>query len=103
MLMHVGCVMANWESRQVWWQWTIGGITEEMGRAENGWQSKNGVEARAAQGSMQLSGSVPRLLGCPDIPGLSFKSTSTDLRAGWRPIKTAAVQYGGSLRNSAKL
>lgn len=73
------------------------------GHGENGWQSRNGAEARAAQGSMQLSGSVLGLLGCPDIPGLSFKSTSTDLRAGWRPIKTAAVRYGGSLQNSAKL
>lgn len=74
-----------------------------MGHAESQWQSRNRAQARAVQAFVQLSGSVPGLLGCHGIHGLSFKSTSTDLWAGWRPIKPAAILHGGSLWSSAKL
>lgn len=74
-----------------------------MGCAESQWQGRNWAQTRAVQASMQLPGSVPGLLGCHGIPGLRFKPTSTDLWAGWGPIKPAANLHGGSPWNSAKL
>lgn len=92
---------AWWHAGQAWWQWIIWG--KGMGHAESSWQSRNWMQAKAVWAFVQLSGSVLGLLGCHGIPGLSFKSTSTDLWAGWRPIKPAAILHGGSLWSSAKL
>lgn len=92
---------AWWHAGQAWWQWIIWG--QGLGHSESPWQSRNWVQAKAVWAFVQLSGSVLGLLGCHGIPGLSFKSTSTDLWAGWRPIKPAAILHGGSLWSSAKL
>lgn len=95
MLTHAGCVMARWESRQVWWQWTVEGKRDGACR-------KSAAEQEPSTGEVcsSLCAAVwisPGASGVSWHTGLSFKSTSTDLWAGWRPIKPAAILHGGSL------
>lgn len=73
LLTRKGCMMAYWARRH-------GG--QGMGHAERQQQSWSWAEASSVQAFVQLSGSVPGPLGCHGIPGLRFKTTSTDLWAG---------------------